>query len=99
MSLEQLRRSAELTPRAPSHSCLGMSTFPRRRFLAQTSATLAGSAFTGRPVSADTQGPPELSATPPVIVSTWSFGKPANEAALATIHRGGTGLDAVEQGI
>jgi N4-(beta-N-acetylglucosaminyl)-L-asparaginase len=35
----------------------------------------------------------------PLIVSTWPFGKPANEAALAALQRGGSLLDAVEQGI
>jgi N4-(beta-N-acetylglucosaminyl)-L-asparaginase len=35
----------------------------------------------------------------PVLVSTWEFGKPANEAALEVLARSGTILDAVEQGI
>lgn len=35
----------------------------------------------------------------PLVVSTWPFGKPANEAALAVLARGGSILDAVEQGI
>tara|TARA_Y100000746_G_scaffold133357_1_gene114223 strand:+ start:334 stop:1347 length:1014 start_codon:yes stop_codon:yes gene_type:complete len=35
----------------------------------------------------------------PVIISTWSFGKPANELALQTLQDGGSALDAVEQGI
>ena len=35
----------------------------------------------------------------PIIVSTWGFGKPANEAALKVLLGGGTILDAVEQGI
>ena len=35
----------------------------------------------------------------PLIVSTWPFGKPANEIALTTLQRGGSTLDAVEQGI
>lgn len=34
----------------------------------------------------------------PLIVSTWPFGKGANEAALEAIRRGGSALDAVEQG-
>ena len=36
---------------------------------------------------------------PPLVISTWPFGKPANETALATIKGGGSSLDAVEQGI
>ncbi len=35
----------------------------------------------------------------PLVVSTWPFGKPANDAALAVMARGGSLLDAVEQGI
>ncbi|MSR65853.1 MAG: glycosylasparaginase [Pedosphaera sp.] len=35
----------------------------------------------------------------PLIVSTWGFGKPANEAGLKVLLANGTILDAVEQGI
>ncbi len=35
----------------------------------------------------------------PLIISTWPFGKPANEKALATVQVGGSGLDAVVAGI
>lgn len=35
----------------------------------------------------------------PLIVSTWPFGKPANEDALKVFEKGGSALDAVEQGI
>lgn len=35
----------------------------------------------------------------PLVVSTWPFGKPANEAALKALLAGGSGLDAVETGI
>lgn len=35
----------------------------------------------------------------PRIISTWEFGKPANERALATLRQTGSTLDAVEQGI
>lgn len=35
----------------------------------------------------------------PLIVSTWPFGKPANEKALATLQSGGSGLDAIVAGI
>lgn len=78
---------------------LRMSTMPRRRFLTATAATLA----TGSAISSVKAAPrPELSqlqATAPLIVSTWPFGKPANEKALAVIEAGGSGRDAVEQGI
>ena len=35
----------------------------------------------------------------PLIVSTWPFGKPANDAGMKALLAGGTILDAVEQGI
>jgi isoaspartyl peptidase/L-asparaginase-like protein (Ntn-hydrolase superfamily) len=35
----------------------------------------------------------------PLIVSTWPFGRAANERALEVIQQGGSTLDAVEQGI
>lgn len=35
----------------------------------------------------------------PLFVSTWPFGKPANERALEVFQAGGSVLDAVEQGI
>lgn len=37
-------------------------------------------------------------AGPPVVVSTWQHGLPANEAAWTTLGNGGTALDAVEAG-
>lgn len=35
----------------------------------------------------------------PLVVSTWPFGKPANDEALAVLNSGGSTLDAVEAGI
>lgn len=35
----------------------------------------------------------------PLLVSTWGFGRQANEAALRVMQQGGSTLDAVEQGI
>ena len=35
----------------------------------------------------------------PVILSTWNHGLPANAAAIATLHAGGSILDAVEAGV
>ena len=35
----------------------------------------------------------------PLIVSTWPFGRPANERALGVVKDGGSNLDGVEQGI
>ncbi len=35
----------------------------------------------------------------PIIISTWPFGKPANDRAWEVLQAGGSALDAVEQGI
>ncbi len=40
-----------------------------------------------------------IAAKKPVFVSTWNFGKPANEASLRRYNEGGSLLDAVEEGI
>ena len=35
----------------------------------------------------------------PIVISTWNFGKAANEAAWEILERGGRALDAVEAGV
>jgi isoaspartyl peptidase/L-asparaginase-like protein (Ntn-hydrolase superfamily) len=66
----------------------------RRKFLDRTAVgLLAGSRLL------ETQGAEAKQGELPLIVSTWSFGKPANEAALKVLANGGSNLDAVEQGI
>ncbi|HMO66869.1 MAG TPA: isoaspartyl peptidase/L-asparaginase, partial [Verrucomicrobiota bacterium] len=70
----------------------------RREFLASTAlaagaATLTGCATASAPRM--NQAAPQL----PVVLSTWPFGQPANERALATLAAGGSGLDAVVEGI
>jgi isoaspartyl peptidase/L-asparaginase-like protein (Ntn-hydrolase superfamily) len=70
----------------------------RRKFLDRTAiGILAGTALQtetrAQPASATSLG------EKPLVVSTWPFGKPANDAALAILLRGGSLLDAVEQGI
>jgi hypothetical protein len=70
----------------------------RRTFLDQTAFTVAG----GTALAAANQpniDPASPVSSKPLIVSTWPFGKPANEAALAVLEKGGSILDAVEQGI
>ena len=64
----------------------------RRRFL-RTTFALTGTAVVTSRLSAMK---PTLR---PLIVSTWPFGKQANEVAFSTIQEGGTTLDGVEQGI
>jgi N4-(beta-N-acetylglucosaminyl)-L-asparaginase len=70
----------------------------RRKFLTRTSLGLAGGAALSAVHGADSN-PAGGSGERPLIVSTWAFGKPANDAALKALLGGGTILDAVEQGI
>lgn len=72
---------------------------PRRQFLTRSTAVLAGTLVVGKPKAAPMPPIAELEARAPLFVSTWPFGKPANEAALAAWKRSGSGLDAIEQGI
>jgi isoaspartyl peptidase/L-asparaginase-like protein (Ntn-hydrolase superfamily) len=70
----------------------------RRTFLDRSAIGLlaaGGQVFTPKPATA---AEPQQG-TMPLVVSTWPFGKPANEAALAVLSRDGSLLDAVEQGI
>lgn len=76
-----------------------MSAMPRRRFLASAATALVGGRLINRATGASMLPLADLSAGAPLLISTWPFGKPANEKALAVLQGGGSGLDAVEQGI
>ena len=72
-----------------------MSSQTRRDFLKHTTAaaaTIAAGCATNPPAA-------RLARRGPLIVSTWGFGKPANERALKVLQGGGSALDAVEQGV
>ena len=72
-----------------------MSSQTRRDFLKHTTAaaaTLTAGCTTLPPAA-------RLAKRGPLIVSTWGFGKPANELALNVLQGGGSALDAVEQGV
>ena len=72
-----------------------MSDQTRRDFLKHTPAAAATlSAGCASPQSND-----HLTKRGPLIVSTWGFGKPANELAFKVLQGGGSALDAVEQGV
>ena len=74
-----------------------MNNTSRRNFLLHTSIGAATTSLgIGCSTIHSTSQKPERK---PVIISTWSFGKPANELALRTLQGGGSALDAVEQGI
>ena len=67
----------------------------RRQFVGGTTLGLLGSSsLIGAEVDAVVER-----ADPPLIVSTWDFGKQANDVGLKILLQGGTILDAVEQGI
>src|SRR3954463_6354231 len=71
------------------------ASLTRRSFL----GTVAGAAALGQ-VGSMSLGAEELQTSKrPLIVSTWPFGKPANEDALRAFDKTGSVLDAVEQGI
>lgn len=77
----------------------------RRAFLKVSGAAVAALSsvahLTGCASYSDSQGsqPAPKTASRPLVVSTWPFGKPANEKALATLEAGGSLLDAVVAGI
>ena len=70
----------------------------RRKFMSKTTLALAAGASlpAARGAESTSVSPP---GERPLLVSTWPFGKPANEAGLKVLTAGGTLLDAVEQGI
>ena len=71
----------------------------RRQFLR---TALAGSCFSGTTFGIGTRAAETAPATPadkPLVVSTWGFGKAANDVALKILQAGGSLLDAVERGI
>ena len=72
-----------------------MSDQTRRDFLKHTTAAAA----TLSAGCASPQSSAHLAKRGPLIVSTWGFGKPANELALKVLQGGGSALDAVEQGV
>jgi N4-(beta-N-acetylglucosaminyl)-L-asparaginase len=70
----------------------------RRSFLDRTAVGLLSGSAMG--VTSFAQAPSETQGGDrPLIVSTWPFGKQANDAAISVLARGGSNLDAVEQGI
>lgn len=68
----------------------------RRQFLNQTALGVLAAATAS--VGHSAESTLEIGEAP-LIVSTWPFGKNANDAALKVLGRGGSLLDAVEQGI
>lgn len=76
-----------------------MTTFPRRQFLTTAAAAIAGGASAARAAVTSPPWSGTQAHAAPLILSTWPFGKPANDKALSVLTAGGSGLDAIEQGI
>jgi len=70
----------------------------RRTFLGRTAVGVLGTSALDNVFAAEPLGETK-GGEAPLIVSTWPFGKPANEAALKVLDKGGSILDAVEKGI
>ena len=73
----------------------------RRDFLAGSGSVLITTLAVSKGSTAEPPSRPMSQQTPsrPLLVSTWPFGKPSNEAALQKFLAGGTLLDAIEAGI
>jgi isoaspartyl peptidase/L-asparaginase-like protein (Ntn-hydrolase superfamily) len=70
----------------------------RRSFLASSAlAITAGTVVSRRGIAQAPTAP--AGSELPLLVSTWPFGKAANDAGLKVLLAGGSALDAVEQGI
>jgi N4-(beta-N-acetylglucosaminyl)-L-asparaginase len=70
----------------------GIMDISRRQFIARAGLAAAGSTVLGEMAYGAERG------GKPLLVSTYAFGERANEAGLEVIRKGGTALDAVEQG-
>jgi N4-(beta-N-acetylglucosaminyl)-L-asparaginase len=70
----------------------------RRKFVSRTALALTGGSALSQVRGAETPLPPRADNLP-LLVSTWGFGRPANEKGLSVLLAGGSILDAVEQGI
>ncbi len=75
----------------------------RRTFLGGTALAAAGSTLRGPRArgaeAAEGESPGRQTGERPLFISTWPFGKEANDASLASFERKGSLLDAVEDGI
>jgi N4-(beta-N-acetylglucosaminyl)-L-asparaginase len=71
-----------------------------RRDFIKKSALASAFVLGGMPeIKASTTLKTKTSGKKPIVISTWSFGVPANEAAWKILSSGGKALDAVEAGV
>lgn len=71
----------------------------RRRFLKGSAGTVAAGVLAQGAMPKVSAAPADQESKAPLFVSTWPFGKPANEVGLSTLKAGGSPLDAIERGI
>ena len=70
-----------------------------RRDFIKKSALASAFVIGGMPKIGNAKKAPMGAARKPVVISTWSFGVPANDAAWKVLTAGGRALDAVEAGV
>ena len=70
----------------------------RRQFMGRVAAACAGTQGVTLLSGAETN-PSQATTLRPLVVSTWPFGRASNDEALKVMTRGGSLLDAIEQGI
>jgi N4-(beta-N-acetylglucosaminyl)-L-asparaginase len=73
--------------------------FNRRKFIKVTAVSASLLAVDKRSMAESISLTPGSFATKPIVISTWDFGIPANQAAWKVLSSGGRALDAVEAGV
>lgn len=74
-------------------------TFIRTTALAAAAAGISGKAAAATPAEKGTKKNPNSKPGLPLVISTWSHGMPANEAAVKVMKANGNALDMVEKGV
>jgi isoaspartyl peptidase/L-asparaginase-like protein (Ntn-hydrolase superfamily) len=80
---------------------MNRKNFLRNSLLAAAMVGTGATAFAGNGKKKKVEHKKNPNSKPgmPLVISTWSHGMPANEAAWKTLNNGGTALDAAEQGV
>jgi len=78
---------------------MNRKTFLRSTALATVLAGTTGKLFAGEDPKKAPKTNPNSTKGLPLVISTWSHGMPANEAAFKVLKEGGSALDAAERGV
>lgn len=78
---------------------MNRKTFLRSTALATVLAGTTGKLFAGEEPKKSSKTNPNSTKGLPLVISTWSHGMPANEAAAKILKEGGSALDAAERGV